>query len=348
MNVAPHELQAYVRVLFTAAGLPENDAAVVAENLVFADLRGVESHGVSRVPVYLRRLQEGAINPRPSIKVSGVHALCAVDGDGGMGAVVASQAMRTVLEQARRFGIGAAFVRNSNHFGMASYYTLMAAREGMIGIATTNAPPAMAAWGGVEPVLGTNPLSIAFPAPDGGDPIVLDMATSTVARGKIRLAADRGEPIPQGWALDASGKPTTDPAAALQGTLFPLGGVKGYCLAVAVDLLSGVFAGAGYANRLKQMYGRGRGVCVRSRVGHFLLAIDPGQVQPQSASADALRDFRARLQGGPRAGSAEILLPGELEARFERVRRRDGIPLSEHTRRALAEVAHELGISARL
>ncbi len=215
-----------VAAIFAGHGLPGPDAARVAECLLEADLRGIASHGVNRIPIYTKRLRLKLVAPKPEIKLTPLAPAAAhLDGGNGMGFVVASRAMQESIELARQFGIGMAMAMNSNHFGIAASYLLQALGAGMAAIVFTNASPAMPVWGGRTPFLGTSPLGMAVPG--GKVPLVLDMATSVAARGKIRRAAQRKEPIPEGWALDAQGRPTTDAEAAYEGIVLPLGGPKG-------------------------------------------------------------------------------------------------------------------------
>ncbi|GBF12236.1 Ldh family oxidoreductase [Tepidibacillus sp. HK-1] len=338
----------YASGIFKALGLPENDAEVVVDNLLFADLRGVPSHGMSRVPTYVKRIKGGAINPNPNIRaIIERPALTVLDADGGMGQVAAMDAINQSIDAAKREGISTVFVRNSNHFGMASYYTRIAASKGMVAVAVSNAPPAMAAWGGSKPVLGTNPLSLAFPNPQG-DPIIIDMATSLAARGKIREAEKEGRSIPLGWALDKEGNPTTDPKEALAGSLSPLGGVKGYALAVAVELLSGVLSGAGFLTGIEQMVGGSTGsLSVEQRVGHSFVVIDAGTLLPIEELTSRMTIFEKIIKEGPKAERVqEIFLPGQIEALKEKEQLAKGLYLSNQTITALNEIGDQLSLGA--
>jgi LDH2 family malate/lactate/ureidoglycolate dehydrogenase len=231
-------LEACGRIL-EKVGVPPEQARIIAEVTVEADLRGIGSHGLLRLPAYVHRVQAGLMAADTQLKVVRERgATVLLDAQGGFGQVAGVYAMNQAIERARQHGVGFVAVRNANHFGIAAYYTMMALPHRMIGIAATNAAPSMAAWGGTTPVLGTNPISVAIPTGQDVD-IVLDMASSVVARGKIRAAATKGERIPLGWALDAEGRPTEDPQAALKGTLLPIGGPKGYGLALVVDVLAG-------------------------------------------------------------------------------------------------------------
>ena len=243
MTQAPARLSAdvlheFATRCFQAAGMHAEDAALVADSLIAAELRGVTSHGLIRLPVYLQNLKDGLVDPtaRPTLAADG-PAVAVLDGHGAMGQVASKQGMGIAIERAAANGIGAVAVRNSNHFGAGAYWAMLALPHRMIGIAMTNGAVAMAPTGGVTPMLGNNPIAVASPA--GGElPIVLDMAMTMVARGWIKLAALRDQPLPDGWALDAQGRPTNDPNAALDGSLLPVGGYKGYGLSVIVELLA--------------------------------------------------------------------------------------------------------------
>ena len=262
---------ATVAAIFGGRGLSDDDAARVAECLLEAELRGLSSHGISRIPIYTKRLRLKLVNPRPEVKMTLVApAVAHIDGDNGMGFVVASRAMSEAIERARNFGIGMAMATNSNHFGMAASYLVQAIAAGMAAIVFTNASPAMPIWGGRTPFLGTSPIGIAVP---GGDiPLVLDMATSVAARGRIRRAAQKNEPVPEGWALDAQGRPTTDAQAAYEGVVLPLGGPKGSGLSLLMEAFAGVMAGAAFGGAVGNQY---EDFDQPQNVGHMFIAMLP-------------------------------------------------------------------------
>ena len=337
------ELIAFATGVFKELNLPEADAAIVAENLVVADLRGVYSHGVMRIPIYAERLRRGLFNARPHIKVervgdSAVH----VDGDNGMGAVVGVRAMDEAMARAAETGIAMASVCRSNHFGMCSYFLRRPLARGFVAMSCTNAPPTTAPFGGRSPFIGTNPL--AFAAPVGGHrPLVLDMSSSIVARGKIISAAQRGQTIPEGWAVDKDGRPTTDSAEALEGAVLTVGGPKGSGLAVFVELLAGVLSGANLMRQLPDFY---RNLTDVPNIGHFFLAIDITHFMPLEQFKDRADAMIAMVKECPTAdGHEEILLPGEPEERLEEARRRDGIPLPAEVVGSLQEVGDGLGVA---
>lgn len=335
------DLQALVQALFQRADVPSEDARTVAHSLVQADLRGVSTHGVSRVPVYLDRVRRGLVAARPRIEVSALAAAAvSVDGDNGLGFVVGKRAMGEAVDRARACGIGIALARHSNHFGMAATYLEQATEAGFVAFVFTNASRAMPIWGGRTPFLGTSPF--AFGAPRAGaPPILLDMATSVVARGKIRRAATRGKPIPLGWALDADGRPTTDAQAGYDGLILPLGGPKGSGLSLMMEIVAGVIAGAAFGGEVGNQYVDER----PQNVGHAFLALKPDLVMPLEDYNARLAELVGRAKGCPTAeGFDEILMPGEPEARLAEERRRDGVPLSAEDRAGLVREAERAGV----
>lgn len=332
--VAALVLQAYVAGLYEAAGVRAADAALVARVQVMADLRGVETHGVVRAPVYLERIRKGALNPRPNLTVSETApAAVLVDGDHGLGAVTATRAMDEAMARARTHGIGCAAVKHGAHFGMAAAYVLQAIEAGMIGMVFTNASPALPPWGGRRPFFGTSPMAVGVPGGAAG-PFVLDMAMSVLARGNVYIAAQRGTPIPEGLALDKEGRPTTDPQALLDGgTMLPAGGVKGAALSFLMDILGGVLTGAAFAGKVgNPHYDMDR----MQDAGHLMIALKPDLFMPMEAFRARMDLLMAAVKAEPRmAGVDEIFAPGEREARRLEERLKGGIPLPPELAAAL-------------
>jgi LDH2 family malate/lactate/ureidoglycolate dehydrogenase len=261
-----------------------------------------------------------------------------------MGQVVAKHAAEEAIARAKRHGIGAVAVRNSGHFGTAAYFTLMAARENCIGFLTTNASPSMAPWGGRKKTVGNNPWSWACPAGRHA-PMVLDIANTGVARGKIYLARQRGERIPAGWAMSAEGVPTTDPQAAIDGIILPMGGHKGYAVSVIMDMLSGVLTGSGVGGQVTGPYQPKH----RSAAGHFMIVLDIAPFQPVMEFNRRVEAQIAELKSGPLAPGAEgIFYPGEIEARNDEANRRNGLVLPEETLADLRKVAADFDLAALL
>ncbi len=304
------ELGGWVARLFHAAGLHAEDARVISDVLVSADCAGVHSHGVVRVGAYVELVRGGIWRSgvRPRLVREGA-AFLLLDAEGCPGPVAAVDGMRRCVEKARHSGLAGVWVRSGGHFGRAGHYAEMAAREGLVGVALANAAPSLAPWGGRERILGNNPVAVALPRRDG-PPVVLDMALSVAAQGRVRLAAERGERLPPGWALDPQGNPTEDPQQALAGTLLPVGGYKGYGMALVVDVLTGVLCGGSF----------GRDVAPRrgSRFGasHAFFAVDVRQLREPSDFLTDVERLVQMVKGTALApGFGEVLLPGEREAR---------------------------------
>jgi LDH2 family malate/lactate/ureidoglycolate dehydrogenase len=323
-------------------GVPDADAALVADSLVQADLWGHSSHGVLRLPWYAARLRSGAMSARTDPAVlADTGPLVLLDGRDGVGQVLADRARETAVQRARAHGVGVVGVRNSNHFGTAMWFTRRAARDGVVAVLTTNASPAMAPWGGREKALGTNPWSIAAPAP-GGRVVAVDIANTAVARGKIHLAASRGEPIPEGWALTADGAPTTDAAEGVLGLVLPMAGHKGYAITFMIDVLSGALTGSGVATDVHGPYEP----AARSRAGHLFLAIDPAAMGDVAGYESRVQRLIDDVRGVPPApGFDRVFLPGEVEDRADAANRAaGGVQLADGVVTALRELAAETGV----
>jgi ureidoglycolate dehydrogenase (NAD+) len=340
MRVEQAALTSFCRDVLVAVGLDERDAATVAGSLVAADLRGVATHGVLRLPVYVERMRRGLIATRPSIQVRRTGpATATVDGGNGPGQVVALRAMREAVALAEGAGVGLVSVHGSNHFGAAGWFALHAAERGMIGLALTHAEADVVPFGGRRPALGTNPLAVAVPRGDG-PPVLLDMATSGVAMGRVLLARTRGEPIPEDWAVDADGEPTTDPRQVR--AVRPMAGPKGYGLAFVVEVLAGLLSGSRSGTEVRRMYDD---FDEPQGIGHFLGAIDPARFVPPNVFAGSVDRLAGQLKATPPApGFDEVLLPGEPEERAEARHRRDGIPIPEELRRELVALGAAYGI----
>jgi LDH2 family malate/lactate/ureidoglycolate dehydrogenase len=341
-RVDPGRLAAFCAAVYEKAGVPGHDARLIADTLVQADLWGHQSHGVLRLGWYFERLRNGVMQPvtRPEFVVD-AGAVALIDGHEGVGQVLATLAMQQAVRRARAHGVGAVAVRNSNHFGTCMYYTLMAAREGCIGLLATNGGPAMAPWGGRKKIVGTNPWSVAAPA-GARPPFVMDMANTGVARGKIYLARNKRLPIPEGWAINAAGEPTTDPQQAIEGIILPMAGHKGYAIAAVMDVLSGVLSGSGFLSAVHSPYETAQ----KSGCGHLMIALDIAAFQPLAQFNARMERFIAELKSVPLAkGHDEVFYPGEIEARNDAKHRREGLTLPEDTRADLARIAAAAGVA---
>jgi LDH2 family malate/lactate/ureidoglycolate dehydrogenase len=342
-RVTAARLTSFTADVLGAVRVPDADARLVADSLVTADLWGHQSHGVLRLGWYVDRIRAGVMAAVTTPEtVADTGALAVVDGHDGVGQVLAALAAREAAGRAHRHGVGVVAVRNSNHFGTAAYFTRMAARDGCVAILTTNASPAMAPWGGRRKTVGTNPWSIAAPA-GGHDVLVMDVANTAVARGKVYLARQRGEPIPAGWAVDADGAPTTDPAAALDGLILPMAGHKGYAIALMMDVLSGVLTGSAFGAAVSGPYQAER----RSGCGHLFIALDVAAFGDPDGFTRRMEQLVAEVKAVPPAeGFAEVLYPGEPEARAAREHLRHGLSLPQETLEDLRRLADATGVPA--
>lgn len=339
--VDPTRLQRACSTLLGALAVPPADADLVAHSLVQADLWGHQSHGVMRLPWYARRLQSGAMKAvtRPQTVVD-AGAVMVIDGEDGIGQVLAAQAASAAIARAQAHGIAAVAVRHSNHFGTAMYYSLMGPPQGCVMMVCTNASPAMAPWGGRDKRVGNNPWSLAAPAGQH-PPLVLDIANTAVARGKIYLARQRGEAIPAGWALTAEGRPTTDAEAALAGLIAPMAGHKGYAIAVMMDMLAGVLTGSAFGTAVHGPYEP----AARSGCGHLVIALNIAAFMPLAQFNERMEHLVAELKSAPLAeGASQILVPGELEAMMAEQHGREGLSMPAQTVADLQALARELGL----
>ncbi len=335
----------FAAAVYAQQGVPEADARLIADTLVQADLWGHQSHGVLRLGWYLDRLRNKVMKPvtTPEFVVD-AGALAVIDGHDGVGHVLTKLAADEAIRRARQHGIAAVGVRMSNHFGTCMYYTLHGARQGCVMMLASNGGPAMAPWGGRKKIVGTNPWSIAAPAGRHA-PFVVDMANTGVARGKIYLARNRQQPIPEGWAITADGAPTTDPQAAIDGIILPMAGHKGYAIAAMVDMLSGVLTGSGFLSAVHSPYKTAE----KSNCGHFMMAVNIEAMQPLAEFNARMEQWVAELKSVPLAqGFDEVFYPGEMEARADVRNRAQGITFPEDTLADLRRIAAETGLRSRL
>lgn len=340
------DLIAFGKELFKKAGMSEADADFHANALVQTNYWGIDSHGVIRIPAYFKRMINGAVNVKPDIKtVRGEGCLEVLDADAAAGFIGAKAGMERAIKNAKKTGIAACGVINSNHFGAGALYARMAAEKGMIGIAMTNVKPLIVAPGASQPVTGNNP--IAFAIPTYGDfPFVLDMSLSVVAGGKLTLAIKKKEKIPMDWATDKEGRPTDDPQKAFDGYLLPMGGHKGLGLSYVVDILSGVITGGAFSKEMKSMYANPE---EPSLTGHFFIAIDISRIITEEAMKERMAIFKDNLKSTPMwQEGAEMLLPGEIEYRKEKERKEQGIPVPITTYEELMELAKEYDVKSPL
>lgn len=342
--VMPDQLVLFAARVYRALGVPEADAAILADTLVQADLWGHQSHGVMRLSWYAARIQAGVMQAKTCLDLVDAGALALIDGHDGVGQVLAATATREAVARAKKHGVGVVGLRNSNHFGTAMYYTLMAARDGCVAFLSTNASPAMAPWGGRRKTIGTNPWSLAAPA-GKYPPMLLDIANTAVARGKVYLAKQKGLPIPLGWAINALGEPTTDAREAIDGIILPLAEHKGYAIAMMMDVLSGVLTGSSFGSAVNGPYQFDR----RSGCGHLMIALNIEAFQPLALFNERMENLIEQTKAVPPvSGFNEVLYPGEPEARNEKRNREQGLELPEDTLADLRKVAERTGLTSEL
>ena len=339
-------LQYFTADLFQSTGMNQEDAEFVAKSLVDTNLWGIDSHGVLRVPIYVKRLKAGSCNPNPKFKtVKSAITLEAFAGDDGAGQIVGRDAMSRAIELSKSYNVGIVGAFRSNHFGAAATYTRMAAEEGMIGIAMTNVVQNVVAPGGSKPIIGNNPFSIAVPT-YGEFPFVLDISLSAVAGGKLLLASKKGEKIPLDWGTDKNGHPTDNPDEAFKGFLLPVGGYKGLGLAYAVEILTGVISGGAFLDGMKGMY---KYPDDPSLTSHLMVAVNISAIMDQDELQNRMTDFIHKIHESPMWDeSKEMLIPGEIEYRSMVERKEKGIPLPINLYEELVTLASELGVRTTL
>lgn len=342
-------LHYFVREALKRLRVPATHASRIGDALIAADLAGVEGEGVSRLPLFATRIRTGLINANPEMKVAHQEeATATIDGDNGMGHVIAMRSMELAMELAKQFGVSAVAARNSNDFGMAGYYARLALEEQMIGIVMSNAVPAMIPTYGTTPMLGANPLAIAIPAAEDAAPFVLDFATTAMSRPSIEDAARRGEKLPDAIALDTSGDMTNDPKSALEAMrLLPLGGTpshgshKGFGLALAIDILSGVVSGGSYGRQLAGKKATHQEV---AGIGHFFIAVRLRAFGPWVKFRNNIAEMMRQLTGAPAKGAPRVYYPGEAEFEIDQERRASGIPIPADVASELEGLARQLDI----
>jgi LDH2 family malate/lactate/ureidoglycolate dehydrogenase len=339
-------LEAFLTEMFLATDMRPEDARYHAHALVQSNLWGIDSHGVLRAPIYLKRLHSRAVNPQPNIQVlRGSRGLEVMDGDDGSGFIVGRRAMQRAITLAGEYNIGMVGVVRSNHFGAAALYARLAVEQGMLGIAMTSVGPNIVAPGGKQPIIGNNPIAIAIPT-YLDFPFCLDMSLSAVAGGKLLLASKKGEKIPLDWATDRDGRPTDDPDKAFAGFLLPMGGFKGLGLAYMVEILSGVITGGAFGDGILSMYKRPD---EPSQTGHTMIAVNLDAIISHEEMAGRMAEYYQRVKSSPVWDpNGEMFLPGELEHRTAQRRRQTGIPLPANLYQELLVLAAEMGVGQNL
>lgn len=296
----------------TAVGVSQEHADIVGDCFATADEYGVTSHGINILPAHVDKVKRGGYNLNPSLEiVRQTAAFAIVDGDNGFGPVAADYCMKLAVKKAKDVGVFQVFSKNNNTVGPAFYYPLKAAEQGCIGILFSNSPAQMAPFGGKEKLLGTNPFSAVIPVP-GGDPIIVDMATSVVAKSKFKLYKEAGKQLPDGWALDENGLPTNDPEEGIKGLVLPMAGFKGYGIAMLIDLISGLVSGAAYLNNVGRFYSTDN-KCMN--VGFCCIAIDPKVVMGKEFDT-AIAKYVETVRNSERSGEGPICMPGDDRLAF--------------------------------
>ncbi len=339
------QLARFIADAFVACGMPKEDAKKAAALMARADLMGKDAHGVFRLPQYIERIQAGGMNVTPSFRlIEDRTATALVDGDNGLGHLVMSHAAETAIEKAKRTGVAWVGARYSNHAGPAALYAMMPLEHGMIGVyvavgSANHLPP----WGGTEMLLSTNPIAFAIPS-GNNPPIVLDMATTVAAYGKVKTMAQRGEAMPEGWMIDRQGRPLTDPTRAGEGFLLPIGGAKGYGLALVFGILAGTLNGAAFGRDVVDFNADSQ---TTTNTGHFVIALDIKAFADPDLFKAGIDKVWEEMKSSPRLpGAEEIRLPGEGLAGITKARSDTGIPIPGPLRKRLNQLADELAIPA--
>ena len=334
-------LTARVTAILTRAGLDPEDAARAADLLVFAQRSGIDSHGVMHLPAYVRRLRDGSIKARPDFVIeSDGGAAVVLDADDALGCLAAWRAMREATALAQGQGVGVVAVRRSSHLGVASPHVLWAAEQGFVALLLSNASATMAPWGGRDAILGTNPLAAAFPRA-GADPVVIDMATSAGSRAVMRQAARAGEPIPEGWALDTAGQPTTDASAALDGTVQPAGGAKGYALSLMIELLCSALAGGAPGFEVRPPQASDGAPC---GVSHLAIVFDPGKFAGSDTVAQRVSTLADHIEASAATDTDRpVRTPGSRAAAHRAACDRDGLAMTPALAASLDEAESLVG-----
>ncbi|KAF4466695.1 alcohol dehydrogenase [Fusarium albosuccineum] len=337
IHVAASEARRLVEDILKGNGVSAENASIVARCLIAADLRGVDTHGMNRLPSYMERIRQGVLDAKAEPVLTQVTpAVAQVDAKNGFSFVAAHEGMAAAIESAKVFGIGMASIKHSNHFGMSAWAVQQALDADMMSLVFTNSSPALPAFGGKSKLIGVSPLACGAPGKGSMDNFILDMAPSVAARGKIYKAKRRGEKIPLDWALDAEGRPTDDPEAALGGVMLPMGGPKGSALSIMMDVFSGVLSGSAFAGHVTGPYDPSK----PSDVGHFMVVIKPDLFLSLDEFRERMKYLYERVVGSDKAAGVDrIYFPGEIEQLNQKEREKTGIPLVQAEIDALNEEA---------
>lgn len=344
MNVDINKTKNFVKAIFTSLGLSNRYAEMSIEVILQAELTGVLTHGLAKLPFYVMRYKNKSENISPKIKIMNNHTNnILLDGDNASGLIVGPEALKICIRSAKEKGIAAVAVKNSGHFGCGNYYSWKFAEENLIGIVMTNSAPLMAPYGGKEREIGTNPITVAIPA-NHENPIILDMASSIAAYGKIQVAAIVNEKIPFTWANNKDGMVTDNPTEALNGTLQPLGGYKGYGLAVIVDALTSLLSHGEFGKNISSVEELSENSS--EKISHFMLGIDPSTFYDIGDFLSYVDSYVKYIKNSPKAeGNDEIFLPGEIEFNKYHQNIEQGLTIRNETKAILLQIANDLGLN---
>ncbi|MEM1524906.1 MAG: Ldh family oxidoreductase [Nitrososphaerales archaeon] len=332
------ELRRFTKEVFQKVGVSEDGAEIIADHFAFTNLRGIDSHGIMRTPYYIKAYEDGLINPKPKIRIireGKNYAL--IDGDKSLGHIPAMRATELAIKKAKESGISIVGVVNLRHVGALSHYVSKVVEKGFIGISIANASPRMAMIGFKKAIVGTNPISIGFPR-ENEPPIILDMATSVVAMGKIALAAKKGERVPNGWGINKDGKVTNDPKEIIEGSVLPMGGYKGFGLAIAIDILCGIVLGGEYGLKMERT--------LFSQGGFIISAIDINTFRPHKDYLKEIEEYVNLLKSTPTMDNVEVILAGELEYKTSQERIHKGIPIDNGVFKELLELSKKMNVKS--
>lgn len=347
VNISHESVRNFAISILEKNDVPRDRAECVAECLVLADLRGIDTHGINRLKGYVDRVRQNVVNPNPPLEfIMKTPVMAHLDAKNTFGFIAGTMAIDKGIELASLFGIGVVAVKNSNHYGMGAIYIMRAIKAGYAAFAFTNASRSMPPWGGREPLFGTSPFAVGVPGGEEGD-YILDMSPSVAARGKIRKAERRGESIPEGYALDSEGRPTTDPTAALKGVVLPIGGPKGSGLAMMMDVFGGIMSGASFAGDVNDQY---KNMHDPQGVGHWFLVFKPDVfLDSREEFISRMDTLMMRVRSCEKAAGVErIYTPGEIEREVEAKRREGGIPYTRSEIEALNMLADEFSSDVKL
>ncbi len=342
MKVLVKNIQDVSNKILKKIGVPDDEIEIIVNSILYAHLTNRSAHGIGRLPIYVRKINDGLMSPKTTlIALKEEPAVSHFDAQNGFGQVAAYKGMEIAINKAKVYGTGVVGIKGSNNFGTAGFFVELAAKNNMAGFMFSNSSPAITPTGGNKPIFGTNPISIGFPGGNNKSPVILDMATSSVARGKVRLAAVNKEKIPNNWALDADGNPTNDPIEALKGSMMPIGGYKGYGLSLVVDVLAGLLTGAAFGGNVKPLNHKN----AISNYGHFIIVFNISFFQEITSFHDKMDYLTKNVKAC--GNKHEIFLPGEKEYNFKKDSP-EIVSVSDKQVKEINSLAEQLEIDSKL